>query len=100
MEFNEILKKFVDTSLGLASVMGEKMGEFAEQMSKKGEEFKVGKKEEIENFFNGIKGKFEEMGTNFTNFSKNFQDRDEKITVLQKEVETLKKEVAELKKNK
>lgn len=97
MELNEVMKKFMDTTLGLASATAEKMVEFTENMSKKGQEFKEDKKEDFEKFVNGMKSKFQETSDNVM---KALHLKDDKVEKLVKEVEELKKEVEKLKKGK
>lgn len=95
MDFNEIFKKFTDATLGMASVAAEKMVEFTENMSKKGQEIKETKKEEVEAFFADFKKKFKDTSDTLM---KAFKTKNGKLEELEKEIAELKKEVEGLKK--
>lgn len=90
----DVFKKLMEASIGFASVAAEKMTAFAEEMAKKGQEFKEINKEDIEKFFNTIKIKFEEASSAF---NKILLQKDERISFLEKEIENLKKEIEEIK---
>lgn len=95
MDFNEIFKKFTDATLGMASVAAEKMVEFTDTMSKKGQEFKETKKEDIEAFFAGFKKKLEETSESVASA---LRMKSGKLEELEKEVAALKETVEALKK--
>ena len=95
MELNEMMKKFMDTALGVASTAAEKVVEFTNNMSQKGSEMKETKKEELEKFFHMIKDKFEESTKSVMSV---FKSKAKKIEELEKEIESLKKEINEIKK--
>jgi polyhydroxyalkanoate synthesis regulator phasin len=94
MELNEIFKKFVDTTIGMASTAAEKVGEFADNMSKKGQEFKESKKEDFDKFIGSMKEKMEETSGAL---SKMLHLKDQRVDSLETEVKALRKEVDALK---
>jgi len=90
MDFNDMLKKMVDTSIGIATASAEKMADFAEQMSKKGQEAKENKMFDMNQFFASLKEKFEQ---HFTTLTEKLDKKGKRIDALEKEVESLKKQV-------
>ncbi len=95
MDLNEIFKKFVDSTIGMAGMVAEKMADFTETVSKKGQEFKEDKKDDIEKFFNTVKEKYQKTSEAIMG-AVNLKDK--RVDELTKRIETLEKEVEALKK--
>jgi polyhydroxyalkanoate synthesis regulator phasin len=94
MEFNDIFKKMMDATMGMVAAGTEKVAEFTEHMSQKGQDFQKEKKQDIDEFFEKMKKKLNESTSDLL---KNVQLKNQKIDLLEKEVQELKKEVQILK---
>jgi len=97
MEGNDIFKKFMDSAMGMANVMAEKLTDFTGQMVEKGKEFKESKQGDIDKFLAAAKAKFEETATKLSTAinlkAKRVDELEERVKLLESDLADIKKQL-------